>query len=433
MAQTILFDYKQKYGVLPSRPRQLIAFSKVNKYTKPVTYLQAKSLLDKAKQKRQNRPRPPVPTRKRTAPSTPPILQNSVSMDTPPPKNKFAQRRNKYKKHQLKHSKTNINTSQLFNSNDEIKNDNNNNNNTTTESKEIQKQNRLRKRAVEELVSTEKTYLEGLEKLLKYFINPLKNSQDKKIRKLLTFQDHQIIFPSDLSTIYALHIQLNADLIKYTNKWDNETSKLGHIFIKYGHLFKMYQDYFHKHEKAVQQLIKLAKKNTKFSKWSSEQSNKINGLTIQSLLILPIQRLPRYEMLLKEIIKRTLQYHIDLYDLQEASEQITEVTELINDKMKEHDRRIKVAMVEKRFIDLVDAIGHFVQPSRIFIAESSENPSHENYIIRHDKFGNQIPITIFLFNDCLIYGYYESNRSKNIIESNENISPNSKQYKKKKS
>ena len=112
-------------------------------------------------------------------------------------------------------------------------------------------------------------------------------------------------------------------------------------------------------------------------------------------------------MLLKEIIKRTKQYHIDLYDLQEACEQINEVTELINDRMKEHDRRIKVTMVEKRFIDIVEAIGHFVKPSRIFIAESSENPSNENYIVRHDKFGNQIPITIFLFNDCLIYGYYE--------------------------
>ena len=100
----------------------------------------------------------------------------------------------------------------------------------------------------------------------------------------------------------------------------------------------------------------------------------------------------------------------DLYDLQEACEQINEVTELINDRMKEHDRRIKVTMVEKRFIDLVDAIGHFVKPSRIFIAESSEHPSNEEYIVRHDKFGNQIPITVFLFNDCLIYGYYEHNR-----------------------
>jgi len=30
-----------------------------------------------------------------------------------------------------------------------------------------------------------------------------------------------------------------------------------------------------------------------------------------------------------------------------------------------------------------------------------------------DKFGNKIPITLFLFNDCLIYGYYEYNRLQN--------------------
>ena len=129
------------------------------------------------------------------------------------------------------------------------------------------------------------------------------------------------------------------------------------------------------------------------------------------------------------MIKRTDQYHCDMYDLQEALEQMyvphfptvlrqslphlqfrCEVTEQINEKMKEHDRRLKVAMVEKRFIDIVDSIGHFVKPSRIFIAESSEDPNDVNYIVRHDKFGNRQPITLYLFSDCLIYGYYDGAR-----------------------
>jgi len=420
MAQPVLFAYKQRFGVFPTSPSQLLAFSRANSDVNAITYVQARDILANVQQPANSADINVVNSHHshRSLSNSPPVLQNSESADsksddlvieTKAPQYSYhsmsqRNRHAKYQKHQQKYSQSHlsqrINLEDLKNADSEEEEEN----------EEIQKMNRLRKRAVDELVQTEKTYVSNLEKLFKVYVNPLRNTEDKQIRKLLSMQDHAIIFAPDLFTIYALHIQLNADLIKATTKWDNETSKIGQIFIKYGELFKMYQDYFHKHEKAVQHLMKLERKNTKFAKWSMEQSQKVSGLTIQALLILPIQRLPRYEMLLKEIIKRTKKYHIDMYDLQEANEQINEVTELINAKMKEHDRRIKVTMVEKRFIDLVGSIGHFVQPSRIFIAESSENPYSPDYIIRHDKFGNQIPITVFLFNDCLIYGYYEYSR-----------------------
>eukprot|EP01083_Nonionella_stella_P139907 427812_1 len=275
-----------------------------------------------------------------------------------------------------------------------------------SDNKELDKQNRLRKRVIDELITTEKTYVNGLETLFKVFVDPLKNTSDTEMGTFVSYEDHCVIFPSDLITIYTLHTQLSADLIQSTKKWDPDTSKIGHVFIKYGDLFKMYNIYFFKHEKAVQRLTQLKEKNRKFAKWCQDQCRNMNGmqLNIESLLILPVQRLPRYSLLLREIIKRTDKYHPDLYHLQEALEQIGEITELINDQMKENDRRMKVAMVEKRFIDLVDSIGFFVKPSRMFIAESSN-------IIRHDQYGGRIPITLFLFNDCLIYGYYEESYS----------------------
>mmetsp|Transcript_17960 Transcript_17960/g.28372 ORF Transcript_17960/g.28372 Transcript_17960/m.28372 type:complete len:552 (-) Transcript_17960:3960-5615(-) len=264
-----------------------------------------------------------------------------------------------------------------------------------------EKRNRMRKRAVDELLQTEQTYLTNLENLFNIFILPLKSN------KLLTTSDHSLIFPSDLSTIYALHMQLNSDFQQSCAQYNNESTSIGDIFITYGELFKMYQDYFNKYEVAVQHLIKLERQNSKFAEWCAQELPKVRGLTIQSFLILPIQRLPRYELLLREIIKHTGQYHVDRYALQEANDQIMEITELINDRLKEHDRRQKVMRIEQRFIDMMDAIGTLVKPSRIFIAESSETPNGDDYCMRHDKYGNRIPITLFLFNDCLIYGFYE--------------------------
>ena len=132
------------------------------------------------------------------------------------------------------------------------------------------------------------------------------------------------------------------------------------------------------------------------------------------MLILPIQRIPRYQLLLKELIKRTEQYdeyHCDLYDLRNAFDQITEVTQCINDRMKENDRRQKVGLIETRFDrTLIDKIGeNLVTPARTFVAESSDDPNDEDYIIKHDKHGKQTHVVIFVFNDCMIYGHYENN------------------------
>lgn len=298
MAESVLFAYKQKFGVLPSRPSQLIAFSKLNDHVKKLSYIEARTVLNNNKNRHKKQPPnkhqksntltiKSRPFRKRLIPPPPPVIADSTSklstvsiesLDTnfnnnysSNYKREMSQRnrREKYKKHLSKYSKTdlNINPEQLQSDDvkieDEVKNADFGD---IEESEELKKRQRLRKRAVDELVTTEKTYLSNLEKLFKIFVNPLKNSQDKRIRRLLSDQDHAILFPSDLSTIYALHIQLNADLIKATTKWNQETSKIGHIFIKYGELFKMYQDYFHKHEKAVQHLAKLEKKNSKVKK-----------------------------------------------------------------------------------------------------------------------------------------------------------------------
>ena len=280
--------------------------------------------------------------------------------------------------------------------------------------KDLAKMGRLRTKAIQELVSTESTYVDGLEKLIKYFIEPLKNSEDKKIRKLITIQDHQLIFPSDLATIYAFHQEFNSALIKATNEWNNKTSKIGDLFVEYGELFKLYQDYMLKYDNAIHHLHKLLHKNSKFNKWSLEQSKFTIGLTIESLLILPIQRLPRYEMLLKEIIKQTEEYHVDLYALKNAYDQVCEITEMINDKMTEYEKRLKASQIKKKFNEKdKDKMNKKFRdnPSRIFIEESKI----EDDTIKHDKVGNRTNLVLFLFNDCIVYGIKTSSSNKALL------------------
>ena len=263
---------------------------------------------------------------------------------------------------------------------------------------------RCRDQALLELVETEKTYVNGLGKLIIIYMNPLKQNN----YRIISISDHQTIFPSVVSTIYNLHNQLLAELdYNYHHNNDSKESitiRIGKVLIKYAELFKMYQIYMNGYERACKALQIIKKKNKKFTKWLNSQSVKtsLSAGDLESLLILPIQRIPRYQLLLKEIIKQTEKIclqHKDLDDLRNAYKQILEITKLIEVKMKEYDNKKKVALIEKKFSNI--NAGDLVTPSRYYITESKP----KNIKI-HNQDGSSQDIILILFNDCIIYGHF---------------------------
>eukprot|EP01084_Bolivina_argentea_P241209 404993_1 len=280
---------------------------------------------------------------------------------------------------------------------------------TKENDKQIAKALRNRDHALCELVETEKTYVNGLGKLIIIYMNPLKHDN----YKIISISDYHTIFPSVVSTIYNLHNQLLAELdynYYHTTDDNNKVCRIGKVLIKYVELFKMYQIYMNGYERATKSLKLIRSKNKKFNKWLQLQSNKtcISAGDLENLLILPIQRIPRYQLLVKEIIKQTEKinkfhlnkYDNDLNDLRNIYTQINDITKLIETKMKEYDNKTKVALIEKRFHNI--SAGDLVSPSRYYITES--NNKNNNYIKIHNCDGTTHNIILFLFNDCLIYG-----------------------------
>ncbi len=56
----------------------------------------------------------------------------------------------------------------------------------------------------------------------------------------------------------------------------------------------------------------------------------MEGRTIRSFLILPIQRIPRYNLLLEDLIKHTPEQHVDYGLLVQASEKMKAVANDLN-------------------------------------------------------------------------------------------------------
>jgi len=110
-------------------------------------------------------------------------------------------------------------------------------------------------------------------------------------------------------------------------------------------------------------------------------------------LILPVQRLPRYEMLLKEILKYTEEDDVDWPNLQAALEKVKETNDFVNEKKKEDQTRRKIADIQSSIIAKEPLV--LVQRGRVLVREGAVFELTNN---NKKKKG----FYYFLFNDCLI-------------------------------
>ena len=96
---------------------------------------------------------------------------------------------------------------------------------------------------------------------------------------------------------------------------------------------------------------------------------------LEMLLIEPVQRIPRYRLLLEEARKHTpVEMHADCAALDKAIQAIGEVAENINENAREDDERQKVVEIHSRFkppkdddLQAQGALAALVQPRRRFV------------------------------------------------------------------
>jgi hypothetical protein len=77
---------------------------------------------------------------------------------------------------------------------------------------------------------------------------------------------------------------------------------------------------------------------------------------LESMLIQPVQRLPRYKLLLQELFKNTWDTHPDYADLTRALTKISGVTEYVNNKKKEAESTRKLIEIQHQLIGSPDTV-----------------------------------------------------------------------------
>ncbi|KAL6076105.1 putative mitochondrial DNA polymerase I protein C [Balamuthia mandrillaris] len=257
----------------------------------------------------------------------------------------------------------------------------------------LSKLNRYRTQVVNELWSTEEAYVTQLEQMVEAFVIPLRQAVAQK-QPIITEAEIRTIF-STIEIIVATNRSLLTELTRVVkDKW-HPNQLVCKTLVHMASFMKVYTDYVQNFNDALKQIQECKKNNPEFLKFHDNafKNMRTTNVDLPSFLITPVQRIPRYKLLLTDLAKHTWEEHPDYKNLILALEKITETATYVNQKQNEALNVQKVLSIQstltgKRLESLVD-------PQRRFVREGS-------LIELNDKGKSGKQRWFILFNDIIV-------------------------------
>ncbi|TPX39828.1 hypothetical protein SeMB42_g06228 [Synchytrium endobioticum] len=242
-----------------------------------------------------------------------------------------------------------------------------------------------RQMAIFELITTERDYVRDLGILIDVFMKQLAG------RKLISAKNVEAVF-SNLEQL----LSVNQDLLKRLEERRAAypvIDKLGDIFVSMGEHFLVYTMYCGNQGSALSKMQSTIHSNKAVRAFLEEiyKLPILRNLDLGGFLIKPVQRLCKYPLLLKEIMKYTPETKADYAALKLALEKMQSVVSLVNEGAKD-----STPEGSKRILEIQAAFSEkmsIVTPTRCLVREDSV------YLVYGDL---KKPRRLFLFNDILI-------------------------------
>eukprot|EP01084_Bolivina_argentea_P059688 109021_1 len=222
-------------------------------------------------------------------------------------------------------------------------------------------QERLRKCILQEIVSTEETYVQGLDTLLNDLIQPIFDYGC--VDKIYYTQTR-----SSLPQIFDFH---RGFLNKLNHVFDdpNNNESLPSVFNKCikqnkEEFIDKYVEFVNDYDNILDLFGKTFDGNLELEQFLAHKRKE--GKPLSRFLILPVQRVPRYILLLTDLQKNTDITSGDYNDIRDAVEMIRDITQEINERKKKIENLSICLQIESGLNGLLEPI---VNDDRSFIEE----------------------------------------------------------------
>jgi hypothetical protein len=157
-------------------------------------------------------------------------------------------------------------------------------------------------------------------------------------------------------------------------------------------MFKLYIPYVVEFEESRKLVTELRAQRPRFDFFMRLQE-RCEGCVAQDLLILPVQRIPRYLLLLQGILNHTNNESETLGPAQAAFTLISQIANTINASFSARDAQRRVVDIKACLEAEARFLNHFVTPNRRFVLEGT---------LRISNAGEFKSRMAFLFNDLLV-------------------------------
>ncbi|XP_012496505.1 PREDICTED: FYVE, RhoGEF and PH domain-containing protein 4 [Propithecus coquereli] len=241
-----------------------------------------------------------------------------------------------------------------------------------------------------ELLLTERAYVNRLDLLDQVFYCKLLEEANRG-----SFPAEMVnkIF-SNISSINAFHSKfLLPELEKRMQEWET-TPRIGDILQKLAPFLKMYGEYVKGFDNAMELVKNMTERSLQFKAVVEEiQKQKICGsLTLQHHMLEPVQRIPRYEMLLKDYLRKLPSDSPDWNDAKKSLEIISTAASHSNSAIRKMENLKKLLEIYEMLgeeEDIVNPSNELIKEGQILKLAARNTSAQERYL--------------FLFNNMLLY------------------------------
>ncbi|XP_029463603.1 FYVE, RhoGEF and PH domain-containing protein 1 isoform X2 [Rhinatrema bivittatum] len=242
-----------------------------------------------------------------------------------------------------------------------------------------------------ELLQTEKAYVSRLHLLDQVFCARL--MEEARSKSSFPVEVVMGIF-SNICSIYCFHKQfLLPELEKRMQEWDSNP-RIGDILQKLAPFLKMYGEYVKNFDRAMELVNAWLERSSQFKVIVHEvqREEACGSLTLQHHMLEPVQRIPRYELLLKDYLLNLPQDSPDHGDAEKSLQLIATAAEHSNAAIRKMERMHKLLKVYELLggeEDIVSPTNELIKEGHILKLSAKSGMTQDRYLI--------------LFNDRLLY------------------------------
>jgi len=172
--------------------------------------------------------------------------------------------------------------------------------------------------------------------------------------------------------------------------------------------FKIYQAYIDNFGNSTTLIKQKIATSPEFAAFIKKQTRVSRQLQLEDFLIMPVQRLPRYVLLLKEIAKHTEPGHPDEEHLKTVLDKLQEILSFLNNSKKKVDHLEKISSIVQSVVDVDQSTiieRQFIFDGPLITYGARDDPNRNEGLSFMDKLWSLVgkeEIYVYLFEDMML-------------------------------